>query len=188
MLLVWVQSMGLVSTTHHPTQCFIDICMTRTIRGYLGVYWQIWGGVRWEEGVRINGNITINKCERDVGGSMAAVRRWQRRQRQRRWQQRKARWRHTAQRRQRGGSSVEAAAVAAAQHREVSGSAAAARQQWQRQRRWRQRDSATSAVAAARQRNISRSVLQEQGWHNQGQAVQVFEAEGGEENLPFTWN
>jgi hypothetical protein len=34
----------------------------------------------------------------------------------------------------------------------------------------------------------SRSVLQEQRWHNQGQAVQVFEAEGGEEILPFTWN
>jgi hypothetical protein len=34
----------------------------------------------------------------------------------------------------------------------------------------------------------SRSVLQEQRWNNQGQAVQVFEAERGKENLPFTWN
>jgi hypothetical protein len=33
-----------------------------------------------------------------------------------------------------------------------------------------------------------RSVLQEQRWNNQGQAVQVFEAERGKENLPFTWN
>ena len=61
MRLVWAQSMGLVSTTHHPTQCFIVIFLTRTIWSDLGVYWQKRGGVRWEEGVKIDGNITINK-------------------------------------------------------------------------------------------------------------------------------
>jgi hypothetical protein len=91
--------------------------------------------------------------ERDVGGSMAAVRRWR---------QRKARRRRTARRQQRGGSSMEAAAVAAAvaaaRQPDFVGSLAAAWQQWQRQRRWRQRDSTTSAVTAARQRDVGGSL------------------------------
>ena len=56
---------------HHapPHKVFIVICVTRTIWGDLEVYWQKGGGVRWEEGVRIDRNITINKGKRDVGGS-----------------------------------------------------------------------------------------------------------------------
>ena len=47
---------------------------------------------------------------------------------------------------------------------------------------------AIKAQAAQLAISNSRSVLQEQRWNNQGQAVQVFEAERGKENLPFTWN
>jgi len=47
---------------------------------------------------------------------------------------------------------------------------------------------AIEAQAAQLAISDSRSVLQEQRWNNQGQAVQVFEAERGKENLPFTWN
>jgi hypothetical protein len=36
----------------------------------------------------------------------------------------------------------------------LGGSLVTARRQWQRQRQWRQRDSATSAMAAARQRDV----------------------------------
>ena len=34
----------------------------------------------------------------------------------------------------------------------------------------------------------SRSVLQEQQWNNQGQAVQVFRSKARKRNLPLTWN
>jgi hypothetical protein len=90
MFLVWAQSMGLVSTTHHPTQSVCQI-------GYVinSFHYRLnkgWGEV--EEGVRIDGNITINKGKRDVGGSMAVAQR--QRQRQRRWRQREAWRRHTA--------------------------------------------------------------------------------------------
>ena len=47
---------------------------------------------------------------------------------------------------------------------------------------------AIEAQAAQLAISDSRSVLQEQRWNNQGQAVQVFEAERGKESLPFTWN
>jgi hypothetical protein len=115
---------------------------------------------------RINGNITINKGEHDVGVCMAVARRqWQRqrqRQRQRRWRQREAWWPRTTQWWQRGGGSVTL--VAAWRRCRVSGSVsgsggsakrgggaqrdggsavAAAR----RLRQWPQRDSAASAVA-----------------------------------------
>jgi len=53
--------MGLVITTHHPTQRFIVNCVTHTIWGDLGVYRQKRGGVRWEKLLRIGGNLTINK-------------------------------------------------------------------------------------------------------------------------------
>ena len=42
--------MGLVSTTHHPTQHFIVIFFVDTILTVWGVYQQRRGGVRWEEG------------------------------------------------------------------------------------------------------------------------------------------
>jgi hypothetical protein len=53
--------MGLVITTHHPIQRFIVNCVTHTIWGDLGVYRQKRGGVRWEELVRIDGRLIINK-------------------------------------------------------------------------------------------------------------------------------
>jgi hypothetical protein len=40
----------------------------------------------------------------------------------------------------------------------LGGSLVAARRQWQRQRRWRQRNSTTSAVAAAHQRDVGGSM------------------------------
>ncbi len=70
---------------------------------------------------RIEGNITINKGERDVGVCMAAARQQR---------QREARRRRTARQWQRGGGSVEDAMVAAAQ-------------------RWRQHGCAVASVAAS---------------------------------------
>ena len=49
--------------------------------------------------------------------------------------------------------------MSAARQRDVGGSLAAVRRQWQRQRRWRQRDSVRSAVAAVRQHYIGRSLV-----------------------------
>jgi hypothetical protein len=40
----------------------------------------------------------------------------------------------------------------------------AAQNQWQRQRRWRQRDSATLAVAGACQRDVGGSLVAAQRW------------------------
>ena len=56
--------------------------------------------------------------------------------------------------------------MAAARQRNVGGSLAAARRQWQRQRRWRQRDSTTSAVAvaAAHQRDVGGSMAAAWRW------------------------
>ncbi len=57
--------------------------------------------------------------------------------------------------------------VAAAQQRDVGGSLVVARRQWQRQRQWRQRDIATSAlaaVAAAQQRNVGGSLAVARRW------------------------